>query len=356
MTTDERQIAEALRRSGLPEGEQGDRVVSIVRAAGVPLEHLEGLVRSGSVGRFHGRRMAIEQAPRELLHAVLDAFGGVGCRLYDDLTERAVAEGVPLIVGWDAAKGFTKYYINASDASEKVRADLWKSAGIPLPTLLPHIVGFNVPKSGPVETKAYAQSTDSQWLARHGDDNARALADRAVSLGIAAGAVMCWDLGDGPPVPRAFFVAVRDDARSTWQGMTDLFPGWNQRLIDEALPFERGSLRLIGFGIRNPEWTAYFKARGVSARVWALDPVACFRTSDAEVGVFIEPNIYAARARERTARYALNARTRQGSPDVALVDALMRWVHARVSAVEVDGDIARVLEGDPPPPWVRVTP
>lgn len=341
-------------RSGLPEGVERTALMGAVGAAGVCAEQLEASVRWGGGPGLRGGRVMIERAPYSLFLRVLSVFGGAPSPRLDDLALRTEREGLPLIVGWDAGLGVAKLYLNGSDASEVVRRRLWDGAGLCLP-LVPHLLAFNVGRGAKLGCKAYLQSTDAVSLAeQHGDQTARVLASRAHAIGVVAGGVVCWDVDESAAQPRAFFVAIRDDDARTWERLTDLLPGWDLREVDGALPFERGSMRSIGVGSHKAEWTAYFKPRGVGTHLWSLEPVACYGMPGVEVGVFVEPNDRAARARERTPRFALNCRVRRGIADGALVDRLMHWVLERVSAAEEGGDLGETLFSDPPAPWIRV--
>ena len=347
-------VSEVMIRSGLPEGTARAALMEAIEAASVCGEQLEASVRWAGGRGLRGGRVMIERASYSLFLEVLSVFGGAPSPRLADLALRAEREGLPLIVGWDASLGAAKLYLNGSDASEVVRRRLWEGAGLCLP-LVPHLLAFNVGPGAKPGCKAYLQSANAMSLAeQHGDQTARVLTSRADALGVVAGGVMCWDVDESTARPRGFFVAIRDDDARTWEGLTDLLPGWNPHEVDAALPFERGSMRSIGVGSHKAEWTAYFKPRGVGAHLWSLEPVACYGMPGVEVGVFVEPNDRAARARERTRRFALNCRVRRGIADEALVDRLMRWVLERVSAAEEDGDPSEATLSDPPAPWTRV--
>jgi hypothetical protein len=343
-------ISEVVVRSGLPEGAAREALIVALQSAGVCAEQVEASVRWSGGLELRGGRVMIERAPYSLFLAIRSVFGVAPWPMFDELAIHAAREGIPLIVGWDVVDRLAKLYVNGSDASEITRRNVWDAAGLSFP-LVPHLLAFNVGHGSDPACKAYLQSTDAVSLAVHGGAPAATLASRADALGVLAGGVMCWNVGEGGPTPRGFFVAIRDDDRGTWQGLTDLLPGWDSRGVDAALPFARGSMRSIGIGLGKPEWTVYFRPKGVGGHLWSLEPVARFGMPGVEVGVFVEPNERAVRAHTRTSRHALNFRPRYGSPDITLVDVLMRWVCQRVSATEESGEPTAALLTDPPAPW-----
>ncbi|MDQ3037890.1 MAG: hypothetical protein M3Y87_36180, partial [Myxococcota bacterium] len=122
--------------------------------------------------------------------------------------------------------------------------------------------------------------------------------------------------------------------------------------VDAALPFERGHCRSIGVTLRGaPEWTAYFKPRGLGVPLWDLAAAAVFVTTGAEAAVFLAPRDYAPRAYARTAAHAVSYRLTRGSASPDEIDALMRWVVASVEAAERRA-VPLSLDA-PPAPWVR---
>jgi len=330
----------------------------LARRVGTPADY-EASVRLSSDGRIISGRMMIEQAPADLVPTIAHALD---VRLPTDAArwmDLATAEGVPLIAGWDRRDGAggrcVKLYVNASDAGADKRARLCERLlpGVPANESAA-VIGMNVRADGGIESKLYVQSADAAVLAAPLGSAAIALAQSAAAQNADAGGVLSYDALPGELRPRAFFVALREPPPGrAWSCVTGL-PGWDADAAEVLLPFPPAQPRSIGVSLTDGRWTLYAKPRDSFRAPEALEPFAVFRTDSGEVGVFVEPNEHARRAFRRTDAHAVSIRIREGEPVAAVLEALVDWFAARLSAAEQSADWSHALAGnlhDPPAPW-----
>jgi hypothetical protein len=216
------------------------------------------------------------------------------------------------------------------------------------------VLGMNAGADGVTETKFYVQSADAVALASKLGGHAQALAESARSEAADAGAVLSFDVNDHSLRPRAFFVALREPSDQVgWRCVRSL-PGYDARAIESLLPFAPAPPRSLGIALGGEAWTLYCKPRGSGRAPEALEPVAIFRTSEAEVGVFVEPTEHAARAFRRTERYAISVRVRDGAPAPRALESLVDWFTSCLRAAELADVPGMPRLVDPPAPWCIV--
>jgi hypothetical protein len=215
---------------------------------------------------------------------------------------------------------------------------------------------MNARADGEIETKLYVQGADAAILASNLGAPARKLAAAARAEGADAGGVVSFDATGGSPRPRAFFIALREPREASgWECVRSL-PGYDAHAIEFALPFAPAPPRSVGISSSDSSWTLYFKPRHSGRAPEALEPVAVFRSDDAEVGVFVEPTENAVRAFRRTERHAVSVRVRDGQPQPLQLETLVDWFTARLRSCERDSARFDAHLGDPPPPWRRLDP
>jgi hypothetical protein len=300
--------------------------------------------------------MMVEQATREILDAIAQALAVRLPSHAVDWLQLAAAERLPLIAGWDlrggGAQRCVKLYINASDASQATRHRLCAAvaSGVAVANP-PAVLGMNVLPDGMVETKLYVQSDDAVALASSLNQRAQTLAAAARGEGADAGGVLSFDVVAATLHPRAFFVALREPpCAEAWRCVRSL-PGYDPAALESLLPFPAAPPRSVGVSLDGGGWTLYCKPRDSGRAPQSLEPVAIYRSGDAEVGVFVEPTQHARRAFRRTERHAISVRVREGSPAPYALEALVDWFAGRLGAAELTSGLSL---SDPPPPWRRV--
>jgi len=305
----------------------GPHLATALRSLGVADAQLELSVRRAG-DALRADRVMIERAPVASIDPILAAMGLARGAGVDALLD-AGAE-LPLITGWDRARGAAKIYVNASDASDAARASLAARLGLAGPA---HVVGLNVLPDGREELKRYVQSARGE-PPFHG---ARLVA----SAGPLCGGVVRSERADG--APRAWFVALREAPARALDAAFGWLPGFRWAAVEAALPFAPAPPRSIGIAWERPsEWTVYVKPRGAGEpAVWSLEPLAVFTDGVGEVAVHLGPADAPAYAvvGERSVSY----RVRGGTPSAAQITRLLDWVVARLAD-------AGPLE-DPPAPW-----
>ena len=330
-------LSAALARSLGPFEALAERIARQLAARNVGWEALEASVRFPDAAASTGGRMVLEHlAPadaRELLSSAIELPP-----LADALLEAARREHLPVIAGWDVAHEPTwKLYLNASDASVRLRAHLRREL-VPSTTRggphAPHVIGLNLRQSR-VEVKLYEQSS-----APFSDAPSR-FRDWAASNPV-SGFVRSFRVDTDEARPKAWFAGLQSGARPELPPL----PGFADALARFA-PFEIGRIMFIGIAASCDQWTVYFKPAGHGAAQWSLDPFACFSDGHCEVGVYLEPNTIAQRAYARTAHWAISYRMRDGRTDGKAIDQLMRWFLAQVAAHESPPTNLTA----PPEPW-----
>jgi hypothetical protein len=299
------------------------RVAQVAQEAGVALDALEASAR-WCEGDIRGGRVMIERVDRR---TALDLLASLPVALdpASRLTSRSGA--APLIVGWDTLRTppVAKIYLNLSDASPRAREGVAATLGL---HCAPHVIGLNMAADS-VERKIYEQVDE---LPR---DTPDALKKWARHLEL-AGVVRCFDVqDDGAQVPRAVFVAPRE-TRAPIEALSAL-PGWDRKSFDEAIPYEWGQLRSVGFAQDGQSWVAYVKPRDRNSALWTLEPVVCVRCIGGELGIYVVPNHLEKRAFARTDRYALSYRVCDGAPRSEEVVRVMSWASAVVARSEAEG-------------------
>jgi hypothetical protein len=325
--------------------------------AGVDAASLEASVRVQG-GRWRGGRMMIERATPAQLHHIADAHGVTLAPLGLRVLESVARASLPLIAGWDVGESgrtIVKAYANASDHGLAARADAEAHILGRVHEPAAHVVGVNLFADGRVERKRYVQAQDAEAVAAPLGPHARELARVAVRAEASAGAVVSFDVqeGDAPPVPRAFFVAVR---ATGWPALSRALPWFDAQAFAAQLPFAPGVPRSVGVSLGGePAHTVYVKPAGAGPALHALEGDARFRAPGVLLSLFVEPAPLALRSYRRTASHALSYRVVEGHPEAALVDALFNWALERVHAAEAARRaIADALAEDaPPPPWSR---
>jgi hypothetical protein len=334
-----------------------ERLRAIAGAAVTQPWQLEGSVRRGESGLRAGRVM-LESVPFSVVAEVAAALDVPVPPGVVELAQRANAEGLPLIAGWDIgdAEPRAKLYLNASDAAPAVRTRLATAAleGRAAAIADPHVIGVDLHRTRPPELKLYRQDRDAERLAGVAGPAATSLARRALDAGACAGAVLSWN---SDSTLRAFFIATRAGAERGIEALVAALPGWERAPVPALLGFEPGAARSIGLSVADPsQWTVYFKQRGV-APLAQLEAAACFRTGAVEVGLFIEPASLVPRAYARTRAHALSFRAREGQPAPHDIEALMAWAFERVTQAERAGGPvdAALRSAAPPAPWREVS-
>lgn len=320
-------------------GSWKSHAASMARAlssAGIGLEAFEASVRFSERDEPRGGRLIIEHLrahqAKELLASLLPMTP-----LAEALVDLGRREGLSLIAGWDIAGSKLKLYLNASDASARLRERLREAllpgeAGGPE---APHIIGINF-SNGESELKLYEQAASL-----FGDTPAplRAWADSQP----VAGFVRSFNLRAGGFEPKAWFVALRAGSDVNLHGI----PGFTDAGLERAAPFSPGPIKYVSLSSGLPSWTVYFKPEAIRGNSWTLEPFACFSNGESEVGIFLEPAEGKPRAFAYTNEWAVSCRVREGSPRRDAIESLMRWC---VSTLEQNPDPA-ALFATPPPPW-----
>ncbi len=343
---DARVIRESLGRWG----DVTDALCAVLRDSDTRSDALEASVRHRA-GAFVGHRMMIEGVDAATALAVLNVLGF-------DLQESPFAERVArapellAIAGWDAggAELVGKLYLNGSDASAAVRAELARAFGLPAEAGAPHLIGFNLLRGGTglaIETKIY-----DQWasLAECADDDVPPFLADWLGAAVPAGLVRSRVVDDGKISTKAWFVAPRANDVAEILTRVSGFDGDRART---CVPFKTGVLKSIGGPPDGSSWTLYFKPEGAGDAPHALDPVACFGTEEGEVGLYVAPNEGTPRAYVRTAHHALSYRVREGQPASGEIEALMTWAETRVRACEETSpvELSAIDLRQPPAPW-----
>ena len=350
-------LSDALARRVAASLSHDDRLAAALIAGGLDPACYEASVRRGPSGELSAGRMMLERASPDILHAIAQALGVTLPPVATRWLTLARREGLPLIAGWDRRGGrqqrCVKLYVNASDASRKIRARLCAALapGVAQGAEPPAVVGMNARADGVAETKLYMQSADALALANGVDARASALATAARGEGAAAGGVLSCDAADGVLRPRAFFVALREPNQGVdWRCVRSL-PGYDAPVIASLLPFSPAPPRSVGISFPDGAWTVYCKPRDSGRAPEALEPAAIFRAGDAEVGVFVEPTEHAARAFRRTDRHAISIRARDGAASPHALESLVDWFTDRLRAAERDGAPIATRLANPPDPW-----
>lgn len=340
---DPRVVLEASLGNAVRDSEALRRLVDTVRPDG-----LEASVRGAASG-VTGGRMMIERASAQAFAEIGLVTGVRWTSTAQALVDLARGQGVPTIAGWDAGGAIVtaKAYLNASDTSGALRDRIAAALGLPMPA---HVVGVNVGADGSEALKLYVQSADTlATLSQHGP-LCRALAASSERAGVAAGAVVSYDVVRGEaPRPRAAFVALRDDSYEASETVLRELPGYSTRAVRASMPFEPGPPRSVGLSLRSTEWTVYAKPLARARSLYRLEPCATFRAPGVEVGIFVEPITPAARSYGTTARHAVSYRVLEGTPSTSAIEALMSWVLRVVEHEETRGPVR--LDGLPPAPW-----
>ncbi len=328
---------------GLPEaierslGPWANRAAGVLAAMGRPsLAQLEASVRGGAAG-LRGSRMMVEGLSPDVAHALLAALSPALGPCSEALLALARREGVPIIAGWDAAAGVVKVYLNATDASDRLRRR-YAAALAGFGPDAPHVIGVNLGTGG--ETlKVYRQHPGLP------PSSPRALVAWAEGRRLAGG-VECVARYETGARLRACFAALRSGEENLGRGLS----GWDGNALSRLAPFEPGRVTTLGMDASGRRWTVYFKPKGLteSSSPWRIDPDAVFRHPTGEVGIYLEPKETASRAYGTAGPYAVSYRPREGRVAGPEIDRLMTWVLRQLA----EGASQR-LE-DPPGPWVRV--
>lgn len=327
---------------------------------GLEMDQLEGSVRCGRDGVLSSCRVMIERCPLPAILAISEVLGTPLPPLAESLAEVARDGGTSFIGGWDLSGRVprSKFYVNASNASERVRSRLFAALGsfAPAPSLTvgsePHVVGLNLEPDG-FELKLYVQSNHASELAAPFSPEVRAFAERFERAGISGGAVTSYDVEEGTLTPRAFFVAIRTESPAALDEAMRTARGWSLEAISKEGPFAAGPVRSVGVSLSDPRvWTAYFKPSSVPDLPWKADPDALFRTGQWVLGVRLEPRDKVARAYAKTRDFAISYIPAEGQPPPpVLVERLLHWVVESVRRSERTG--TPVAFDRPPAPWVR---
>lgn len=338
-------------------GAHGGHLADALISSAVDLAAFEASVRSTPSGALRAGRMMVEQAERGVVEAIAQAVEVALPAQAMRWCDLGAAEGLPLIAGWDlrggGAQRCVKLYVNASDASQASRRRLCAALAPAVASTLatPAVLGMNVLPQGAIETKLYLQSEDACALASVHTARAQELAAAARAEGADAGGIVSFDVADDTPRPRAFFVALREPpGAAPWRCVSAL-PGFDPAVIGSLLPFPPAPPRSAGIGLDDGCWTLYCKPRDSGRAPQSLEPLAIYRSADAEIGVFVEPNEHAARAFRRTTRHAISVRVREGAPSPHALEALVDWFAARVIDAERSGAELAGRLSDPPAPW-----
>lgn len=335
-----------------------DRILDAVRLCQIGVGQLEASVRyHPGKGTVVGERMMIEQAPRALAESIVGAFGVRAPPAFTHLLDVAQDEKLPLITGWDlgAATPVAKLYVNASDletADRRRLADRIRPEVGELPAGAGHVFGFNV-GDGLTEFKCYEQVARFGELAEGLGPAAQQLVQAVKKSSLAVGAVVAWDvLPNERPCRRAFFLALRNAEPQDVYPMLDDLSGIDAGALAQALPFEVGPVTTVGISLRGPPRITVYVRREPLER-WTVEPVAVFALGEHEISIFLDPVVASMRAYRVTKHHRVSFRARGPEATSALVDALMRWVVARVRAAEAN-DIERAFDQPPPAPWRKV--
>jgi hypothetical protein len=178
----------------------------------------------------------------------------------------------------------------------------------------------------------------------------RRLSRIALDAGGVAGAVASWDVGEGPPSPRAFFLALAERSVPPWAAA---LAGFDADAAERALPYRPGFPSTFGVAVDDlRRWTAYYKPERSPQASYRLEPSASFSDGVAEVGLFVEPVHRAERAYARTSAFAISYRAREGTPDPRVLGVLVAWAAATLEAAGASADPDACLRATPPPaPW-----
>lgn len=324
------------------------RLREAVRAAGATPAQWEASVRSERGQLAPGERVMIEQASEAVCRSVFEVLGvpvPAEARAMLQLAERT---GTPLIAGWDlCGEPVAKLYLNASDRSAAVRAELAAALGwngldaLPGP---PHLCAINATR-GRVVRKAYHQGATL-------DEAFGFRLPGELPSSLFAGVVVSHELPvSEAPVARAAFAAIRDRMDGEVEAWLGSMRGWDRAAIDAALPFPRGHCRSVGWNASG-DWVAYFKPAGAGVPLEALEPIAVFTAEGHDVAVFVEPRREGRRAFATTEHLAISFRGGETAPRTTTAP-LHAWVLERVLLAERTGRDPEAVLLDPPAPWRR---
>lgn len=317
----------------------------------------ESLRISTALQSVRAGRMMIEQASLDLVKSLCATLQVPLSSSAESIAEVCLEEGFPLFTGWDLGRSepCIKIYANVSDAATSVRRriiDTIYTGALPTWLDTPHIIGLNLTRKT-VETKLYVEAKLGQILPFSRSKIASRLEQRAMQLGAAAYTVVSFDLTPSLQA-RAFFIATRHDAEDAVYRLLEEVPCWNEGCMN-LLSFAPRPPSFIGVSLRElQEWTLYFKPHRAQVMAIVPEPLACFRTENVEVGIFVGPSSEADQAYLRTAEHAFSYQRRSGSPEKAMLDVLMQWVASCVDEAETENLPIKNLLMSPPAPWVCI--
>lgn len=320
-------------------------LLELLRRRSIEPTSLEASVRQGPDAAPAGGRVIVEHPPPGLDADIAAVLGLPLPAAFAPLRAVASSLGLGTIIGFDVHAPAIKLYVNASDASTRLRRELAGRTFAPSAPGPPHMVGINVTGARVEERKVYYQGADPRAMSEGLLPHVTEMAHAAHAAGVTVGALLSCDIdADGKASPRAFFLALRPFPDAVLEASLPVLRPWSLAETRAALPFEARFVRFISAGCSSVSpITVYF--RHPSERPGhSISPVAVFKTPGAEVAVHIDPASPDRHAYSAVGPLAISYRLREGAATKAELTSLLDW-------------IARRLEGGardemPPPPWV----